>query len=365
MIKIMVDTNSSGRQNIGDSSRDYSQEFAKLMQKSRIDMGVTVEAVAQATKISKHFIVALERGSFEGLPGQVFGRGFVKSISRYLKINDGSLLALYDLSTQGQLSSPTNSFPATASGVSANITLGTRNRSWSHVGSGGVLGIKNFFGQLLRAIAWAKYRSRTLFNFRLPPKLLRMMRSQELRLMGLSLVAGIMVLVFFVGWLNSKSTSQSTDIAAPNVASEISPNSVAENAPSPNLPIAVQTSVSDSQSAQSAQAILAERAKEIYEEKSVLSLSGGNPIAFDQIIEINVIEATEVKLTVDGKRAHNGILEIGKHSFSFHSKADLHLTDASVVDVSYNGNSLGVLGSKGRRRKIAFQAKAAESDFPY
>ena len=51
----------------------------------------------QATEEAQKFLDALENEQWDKLPGGVFGRGFVRSIARYLGLSEENLLSDYDL----------------------------------------------------------------------------------------------------------------------------------------------------------------------------------------------------------------------------------------------------------------------------
>ena len=55
---------------------------------ARINAGHTVEEVAFALKIRKHYIVALEEGEFESLPGKVYSNGYLNLYLKYLGLQD-------------------------------------------------------------------------------------------------------------------------------------------------------------------------------------------------------------------------------------------------------------------------------------
>jgi hypothetical protein len=86
--------------------------------------------------------------------------------------------------------------------------------------------------------------------------------------------------------------------------------------------------------------------------------------AFEQVLEMNVAHDVEVRLTLDGKRVEKSWFEANTYRYTFNNKAEVYILDASQVDLLYNGKSLGVLGSKGRKRRILLQAKASQDDFP-
>ena len=61
--------------------------------------GVSLEEISAATRISTRFLEAMERDQWERLPGGVFNRGFIRSIARFLGLDEDSLVAEYSLGT--------------------------------------------------------------------------------------------------------------------------------------------------------------------------------------------------------------------------------------------------------------------------
>ena len=54
-------------------------DFGSRMKRMREERGVTLRQIADATKISKAFLEALERNDISRLPGGIFSRAFVRS----------------------------------------------------------------------------------------------------------------------------------------------------------------------------------------------------------------------------------------------------------------------------------------------
>ena len=71
--------------------------FGERLKRERELREVTLDEVSTATRIAPRFLQALENEQWEQLPGGVFGRGFVRSIARYLGLNEEDLLSEYDL----------------------------------------------------------------------------------------------------------------------------------------------------------------------------------------------------------------------------------------------------------------------------
>lgn len=79
--------------------------FGERLKRERELREVTLDEVSTATRISARFLEALENEDWPRLPGGVFGRGFVRSIARYLGLNEESLLSEYDLA-RGENANP-------------------------------------------------------------------------------------------------------------------------------------------------------------------------------------------------------------------------------------------------------------------
>jgi cytoskeletal protein RodZ len=81
--------------------------FGERLKRERELREVTLEEVSTATRISVRFLEALENEDWARLPGGVFGRGFVRTIARYLGLSEESLLAEYDLARgENQIAPP-------------------------------------------------------------------------------------------------------------------------------------------------------------------------------------------------------------------------------------------------------------------
>jgi cytoskeleton protein RodZ len=79
--------------------------FGERLKSERELREVTVKEIASATRIAPKFLEALENEDWNKLPGGVFGRGFVRSIARYLGLSEENLLSDYDLA-RGETSAP-------------------------------------------------------------------------------------------------------------------------------------------------------------------------------------------------------------------------------------------------------------------
>jgi cytoskeleton protein RodZ len=78
-----------------------STAFGEHLKRERELRGVTLEEVAAATRISPRFLEALENEQWDRLPGGAFNRGFIRSVARFLGLDEESMVAEYALETKG------------------------------------------------------------------------------------------------------------------------------------------------------------------------------------------------------------------------------------------------------------------------
>jgi cytoskeletal protein RodZ len=71
--------------------------FGEQLKREREMRGVSLEEVSAGTRIGMRFLRALENEQWEHLPGGVFNRGFVRAVSRFLGLDEESMVAEYAL----------------------------------------------------------------------------------------------------------------------------------------------------------------------------------------------------------------------------------------------------------------------------
>ncbi len=79
--------------------RDAVSELASFgedLRREREIRGISLKEIADATKISKRFLEALERNDHRTLPAPVFTRGFVREYARYVGLNAEELVNRYN-----------------------------------------------------------------------------------------------------------------------------------------------------------------------------------------------------------------------------------------------------------------------------
>src|SRR5512140_3413262 len=70
--------------------------FGEELRREREIRGISLKEIADATKISKRFLEAIERNDHKTLPAPVFTRGFVREYARYLGLNAEEMVNRYN-----------------------------------------------------------------------------------------------------------------------------------------------------------------------------------------------------------------------------------------------------------------------------
>jgi len=75
--------------------------FGEELRREREIRGISLKEIADATKISKRFLDAIERNDHKLLPAPVFTRGFVREYARYLGLNAEEMVNRYNFGAVG------------------------------------------------------------------------------------------------------------------------------------------------------------------------------------------------------------------------------------------------------------------------
>jgi cytoskeletal protein RodZ len=80
----------------GQGGASELASFGEELRREREIRGISLKEIADATKISKRFLEALERNDHHTLPAPVFTRGFVREYSRYVGLNAEEMVNRYN-----------------------------------------------------------------------------------------------------------------------------------------------------------------------------------------------------------------------------------------------------------------------------
>lgn len=101
----------------GQGGASELASFGEELRREREIRGISLKEIADATKISKRFLEALERNDHRTLPAPVFTRGFVREYSRYVGLNTEEMVNRYNFAaaTDDRIEKPpqVEKYPAT------------------------------------------------------------------------------------------------------------------------------------------------------------------------------------------------------------------------------------------------------------
>src|SRR5258708_28033373 len=75
--------------------------FGEELRREREIRGISLKEIADATKISRRFLDAIERNDHKTLPAPVFTRGFVREYARYLGLSSEEMVNRYNFAAVG------------------------------------------------------------------------------------------------------------------------------------------------------------------------------------------------------------------------------------------------------------------------
>ena len=102
--------------------------FGERLQREREMRGITLEEIADSTKIGTRSLRALEEEAFDKLPGGIFNKGFVRAYARYLGIDEEQAVTDF-LAAAGESEQPLPN-PNPTETIS---TYRSSNRGWAAV----------------------------------------------------------------------------------------------------------------------------------------------------------------------------------------------------------------------------------------
>ena len=71
---------------------DYSPLALASIRKNR---GISLEEIAESTKISMRWLQAIERGEFRKLPGGIYATNYLRQYAKAIDFDEAEMLAIY------------------------------------------------------------------------------------------------------------------------------------------------------------------------------------------------------------------------------------------------------------------------------
>lgn len=300
-------------------------QLGNLLKQAREKSGMSHDAVAQITKIGRGFVIALEAGEFEKLPGAVFGRGFVCSIARVLDLDSQEMSKLYA-------------------------------KCWATTESE-----YTFKGGAAKGVIAQRMPARRKMAFDIG-NLIRNSPVGNLKISGgksavLLLSVPVLVLVVAIVIAGVKGGQKQVAGQAPKTQ-QTQEVLAAVAVPAAAVPAAAVPAMQPVAKPSNAPNVANAPKPAIEEPTMELRSEKAN---FEHVLELVVIEPVKIKLIADGKQPSIRQLKPDAYRFAFADRADLTVYDAAAVDLAFNGRSLGSLGAKGRIRRLIFQSGTPES----
>lgn len=281
--------------------------FGERLQREREMRGITLEEIAEATKIGTRSLRALEEQDFDKLPGGIFNKGFVRAYSKYLGIDEDQAVADYqtainEAQSSGKLTRPEYDPPLiveeeTASKEPVRIPWGLLILIALVIAVG--FAAKSYYAQH----GWAKLRRQP-----------------------------------------SPAANKIANVPAP--AAEPSANAAVPASNPPATDIAQKPAASDTKSSVPA-------------EVSATSALSANGSVFE--VKVRAKEDAWVEISADGKRVLSELLKANTDKV-VHAEKIVVLTtgNAGGIEVSQNNQALPPLGDSGVKKKITITPQGVQ-----
>ncbi|AWW37233.1 MULTISPECIES: helix-turn-helix domain-containing protein [Streptomyces] len=85
-----------------DDAQEARPTIGRALQQARIDAGLTVDDVSTATRVRIAIVHAIEADDFAACGGDVYARGHIRTLARFVHLDPAPLLAQYDAERGGR-----------------------------------------------------------------------------------------------------------------------------------------------------------------------------------------------------------------------------------------------------------------------
>ena len=294
-----------------DSQNIYI-EIGKTLRGQREALGLTVPDAERYTHVRVRYIEALEDGRMEDLPSLVQGRGMLNNYAHFLELDTDTLLSLFADALQARRVEHASPPPKTG-----------------------------------------------LFNHRrkvVPSSPLKRFLTPDL-LIGVALILFLFVFAIWgavqVSAINNSKLAATAPSMSQVLLNTTTPLVLPSVTASPRA-----TSFLDEDAATDVPGSAESAGGET---TPTLSVLGKNPF------QLNIVahQRTWVQVTIDGKVSFNGLVTPGTaYPFSAAKKIELLTGDAAALEVYYNQNDLGTLGTQGQVVNLIFDSAGIQTPTP-
>ena len=120
-----------------------SVSVGRALQQARIAAGLTVDDVSTATRVRIGIVHAIERDDFAPCGGDVYARGHIRTLAKFVKLDPAPLLAQYDAQNGGSRPAPT---PAAPLFEAERIRPERRGPNWTAAMVAAIVAVIGFVG---------------------------------------------------------------------------------------------------------------------------------------------------------------------------------------------------------------------------
>lgn len=347
-----------------------ARRFGEELRKRRESLSLDLASLAQSTRINRPFLDALEAGAFERLPGQVFGRGFLRSVGKALNLTPEEtveLITSYDAcwapKTQEadclKVQIKNKPYPAPSERVAGFVKRVVPSKS-VFIGALSIMLLAG--GGFAGYRAWPRVKQKlvamTVEGEKPTAKANKKVAAAEVTAAeapaSASVPAAVAEAPAEVPTAVSAAVAPEVPADEPDLATVVAEEPTPAAAPTVTEAPAVVPAgaVSVPVAAEPvASAPIAETAPVPASEAPQVASGSG-----DQVLELVVTEPVRVRMDMDDGQSQTRELAPQTYRFSFKDQADLLIYDAAALKISFNGRSLGTLGNKGRVRRLSFRA---------
>jgi cytoskeleton protein RodZ len=306
--------------------------FGDKLKREREMRAITLEEIAEATKIGTRSLRALEEEHFDQLPGGIFNKGFVRAYAKFLGIDEEQAVADYVTASSSEVgNSTTTQLAALADQVEQHRAAkealeGSSSNTGAMVAV--IVGIV-----LLCGLGFGGYKA---------------WKYKQLQDMNSAAATRVKQAPSPVT-LNSQSAplSSSTDAnTLPTDGTSVSNSAAPAGTSAPANPTATTPTVT-SPSTNPAPI------KDVASKDATKPSTTAAP-EFPIVVTLKAVKPSWVSVTSDGKTVYQQTMGPNDQQLTWHGneKILLVLGNAAGVEVGFNGKNLGPLGSEGQTKRL-------------
>lgn len=275
--------------------------FGERMQREREMRSITLEEIAESTKIGCRMLRALEQEDFDKLPGGIFNKGFVRAYAKFLGIDEEQAVTDFQ-----------------AAFVEKQQRQATNGSNGLHLGS---------HSEVLSSVAGSAYADE---------------HPQPDQAAGFMRAAVIIVILLGLGGLGWKFWGGKK----PAEATASTPSTVTQPAPAVKAPEVITENTSLNPAAVPATST---------ETSTSATDNAAAPEAGKFRLRVHARETSWVQITADGKVLMAAELTpSGTRSFQAAKEMIVVLGNAPGVEISYNGKALPAFSEEQKTRTLTF-----------